>query len=72
MNVANGTINQAYLKKQIRDQDIKISELRTIAKNHANAINDQSKFINALIAEVKAQKVRLDKLEYKRPKIIMP
>ena len=68
----NGQDNSGYLKKKIRDQDNLLAEMKKVIRSHADVINEHAKFINTIVAQNKQLKVRLDKLEYKKPKIIIP
>jgi len=61
-----------HVKKQIRDHNIVISDLKKIVKNHAEVINEHAKFINSLVAQNQELKRRIEKLEFKKGKIIIP
>ncbi len=54
----------AHFKKRIKTLDVQVHQQSVV-------INEHAKFINAILAQNKELKQRIEKLEYKRPKLII-
>jgi len=71
MKAATVQVN-GHMKKQVRDNGIVIAEMKKIIRSHADVINEHAKFINVLAKQNQELKRRVEKLEFKKGKIIIP
>lgn len=64
-------MNEAYLKKRVKELDKQVFEQRKILKSHAEAINHHAEVMNKLIAQNKDLNQRLANTEVRKSPLIL-